>query len=145
MYYQVLEIDERVTIAGFSEGGGENLKVDVESDSELRESVTGDIVRVIKEPDYTKVTADLQEIYRQGEIKTIALSLLHAYAYPQHEAKVAEIAKIGFEVSVSHELQPMLGFVNRTSSTVADAYLSPVINEYVRNFGAGFEGVRRIW
>ena len=93
MYYQVLEIDERVTIAGFSEGGGENLKVDVESDSELRESVTGDIVRVIKEPDYTKVTADLQEIYRQGEIKTIALSLLHAYAYPQHEAKVAEIAK----------------------------------------------------
>lgn len=34
----------------------------------------------------------------------------------------------------------MLGFVNRTSSTVADAYLSPVINEYVRNFGAGFEG-----
>lgn len=141
LYYQVLEIDERVTIAGFSEGGGENLKVDVESDSELRESVTGDIVRVIKEPDYTKVTADLQEIYRQGEIKTIALSLLHAYAYPQHEAKVAEIAKkIGFEVSVSHELQPMLGFVNRTSSTVADAYLSPVINEYVRNFGAGFEG-----
>ena len=93
LYYQVLEIDERVTIAGFSEGGGENLKVNVESDSELRESVTGDIVRVIKEPDYTKVTADLQEIYRQGEIKTIALSLLHAYAYPQHEAKVAEIAK----------------------------------------------------
>ena len=45
------------------------MKVNVESDSELRESVTGDIVRVIKEPDYTKVTADLQEIYRQGEIK----------------------------------------------------------------------------
>ncbi|EGW33442.1 uncharacterized protein SPAPADRAFT_50321 [Spathaspora passalidarum NRRL Y-27907] len=141
LYDQVLEIDERVTIAGFSEGGGDKLKIDINSDPELRESVTGDAVRVVKEPDYDRVEQDLRNIYRQGRIKTIALSLLHSYAYPQHEAKIAEIAnKIGFNVSVSHILQPMLGFVNRTSSTVADAYLSPIINEYIQNFGDGFEG-----
>ncbi|KAI5951557.1 hypothetical protein KGF54_004631 [Candida jiufengensis] len=141
LYDKVLEIDERVTIAGFSEGGGDKLKIDTELDPELKESITGDIVRIIKEPDYGKVKEQLQEVFDQGEIKTIALSLLHAYAYPKHEAEIAKIAKeIGFDVSVSHELQSMIGFVNRTSSTVADAYLSPVINEYIQNFGAGFEG-----
>ena len=141
LYDQVLEVDERVTIAGFSEGGGDKLKIDVNSDPELKESLTGDIVRVIKEPNYEKVGEDLLKIYHEGKIKTIALSLLHSYCYPIHEAKIASIARsIGFDVSVSHQLQPMLGFVNRTSSTVADAYLSPVINEYVSNFGEGFEG-----
>ncbi|KAL6452409.1 OXP1 5-oxoprolinase [Candida maltosa Xu316] len=141
LYDQVLEIDERVTIAGFSEGGGDKLKIDIESDPELRESLTGDVIRVIKEPDYEKVSEDLTKIYHHGKIKTIALSLLHSYAYPNHEAKIASIARaIGFDVSVSHQLQPMLGFVNRTSSTVADAYLSPVINDYVSKFGDGFEG-----
>ncbi|KAI5964814.1 uncharacterized protein KGF55_001884 [Candida pseudojiufengensis] len=141
LYHKVLEIDERVTIAGFSEGGGDKLKIETKEDPELKESVTGDIVRIIKKPNYDLIKEQLQNIYDEGEIKTIALSLLHAYAYPEHEAKVAKIAKdIGFTVSVSHELQPMIGFVNRTSSTVADAYLSPVIDEYIQNFGAGFEG-----
>ena len=143
LYHKVMEIDERVTIAGFSEGGGDKLPIDEIGDKNevITEGVTGDKVRVLKTPDYDLVEKELREIYENGEIKTIALSLLHSYAYPVHEAKIAEIAKtIGFNISVSHELQPMLGFVNRTSSTVADAYLSPVINEYVQNFGAGFEG-----
>ncbi|RLV96077.1 hypothetical protein JA1_000578 [Spathaspora sp. JA1] len=141
LYSQVLEIDERVTIAGFSEGGGDKFKLDVNSDVELTESITGDVIRVIKTPDYEQVESDLREVYNQGKIKTIALSLLHSYAYPEHEAKIADIAKtIGFNVSVSHVLQPMLGFVNRTSSTVADAYLSPIINQYLENFGQGFQG-----
>ncbi|CAK9440323.1 uncharacterized protein LODBEIA_P44230 [Lodderomyces beijingensis] len=144
LYEKVLEIDERVTIAGFSEGGGDKLK-DNESETDpsckLEKGVTGDKIRVLKEPDYLEVERQLTEVFNQGEIKTVALSLLHSYAYPAHEAQVAAIAKkIGFDVSVSHELQPMLGFVNRTSSTVADAYLSPVINDYVQNFGSGFEG-----
>lgn len=140
LYKQVLEIDERVTIEGFSEGGGDKLLID-KLQPNLTEGVTGDTIRIIKEPNYAQVEKDFREIYNQGEIKAIALSLLHAYAYPKHEAEIAKIAKkIGFEVSVSHELQPMIGFVNRTSSTVADAYLSPVINEYIQNFGSGFEG-----
>ena len=140
LYDQVLEIDERVTVHGFSEGGGDKLELDETSD-ELVQGVTGDTIRILKKPDYEKVTQDLQAIFDQGKIKTIALSLLHSYAYPEHEAQVAKIAKdIGYTVSVSHELQPMIGMVNRTSSTVADAYLSPIINDYIHNFGNGFEG-----
>ena len=141
LYEEVLEIDERVTVESFSEGGGHSLEYDVNSDPELVESITGDVLRVLKKPDYSLVTQDLQRIYDAGKIKTIALCLLHSYAYPEHESNVAEIAqKIGFQVSISHILQPMIGMVNRTSSTVADAYLSPVINDYIQNFGAGFEG-----
>lgn len=139
LYLEVLEIDERVTIESFTEGGGDKLRV-VADQPGLSVGVTGDVVRVLKAPDYAVVEAHLHQLYDKG-VKTLALCLLHSYAYPLHEQKVAEIAKkLGFEVSVSHELQPMIGMVNRSSSTVADAYLSPVIREYIESFGAGFEG-----
>lgn len=138
---KVIEIDERVTIAGFTEGGGDKIKIDVHSDPELLEGPTGDVIRVIKKPDYPSIEKQLQELYNEGEFQSIALCLLNSYAYPDHEAKIAEICtKIGFSVSISHELQPMIGIVNRASSTVADAYLSPVIKDYLDGFGKGFEG-----
>lgn len=141
LYLKVIEVDERVTIESFSEGGGDKLDWSVEADEALTTGVTGDVVRVIKKPDYNKIKLQLQELYDEGSIKALALTLLHSYVYPEHELEISKIAKnIGFQVSVSHELQPMIGMVNRTSSTVADAYLTPVISEYIQNFGAGFEG-----
>lgn len=142
LYQDVVEIDERVTIESFSEGGGSKLPAPViGSDPQLVQGDTGEAIRVLKRPDYGLVTEQLTELYSKGTIKTLALCLLHSYAFPEHEAAIAEIAKkIGFQVSASHELQPMIGMVNRTSSTVADAYLSPVISEYIQGFGSGFEG-----
>lgn len=141
LYSDVLEIDERVTIESFSEGGGEKLPTEISTDPELTEGITGDVVRILKKPDYELITRQLTELFEAGEIKTIALCLLHSYTYPEHESKIAKICKIiGFQVSVSHELQPMIGMLNRASSTVADAYLSPVINDYIQGFGSGFKG-----
>jgi 5-oxoprolinase (ATP-hydrolysing) len=141
LYEEVLEIDERVTMESFTEGGGANLKIDAKSDPALVQGATGDLIRILKKPDYDEVRHQLKNIWSQGKIKTIALCLLHSYAYPDHETKIAEICKeIGFQVSVSHQLQPMIGMVNRTSSTVADAYLTPVISQYLQSFGEGFEG-----
>lgn len=138
LYLQVIEVDERVTIESFSEGGDSQLAAD--DDAALERGVTGDVVRVIRRPNYDEVARQLQALY-DGGLRALALSLLHLYVYPQHEARIAEIArKIGFAVSVSHQLQPMVGMVNRTSSTVADAYLTPIINDYIEKFGAGFEG-----
>lgn len=138
LYSKVIEVDERVTIEGFSEGGGNNLTYD---DPELVQGITGDKIRILKKPDYNKIRKQLVEIYESGEVETIALCLLHSYAYPVHEIEIAKICKeIGFHISVSHVLQPMIGFVNRTSSTVADAYLSPIIKKYLEGFGKGFEG-----
>ncbi len=64
---------------------------------------------------------------------TVAIVFMHAYKYPEHEAMVARIAReMGFEqVSVSHEVSPLIKYVGRGDTTVIDAYLSPVLRRYV--------------
>ncbi|CUM56880.1 uncharacterized protein AC631_01499 [Debaryomyces fabryi] len=141
LYKTVLEIDERVTIEGISESKNNDCQIDKNHDQTLVKGITGDLVRIIKKPNYDYIQQELEALFNRGEIKCIALSLLHSYVFPEHESEIAKICrKIGFEVSVSHELQPMIGMVNRTSSTVADAYLTPIIKEYLTSFGSGFEG-----
>ncbi len=58
---------------------------------------------------------------------------MHAYRYPAHEKRVAEIARgMGFpQVSVSHEVSPLIKLVGRGDTTVVDAYLSPILRRYV--------------
>ena len=58
---------------------------------------------------------------------------MHAYRYPEHERRVAALAReIGFpQVSVSHEISPLIKLVGRGDTTVVDAYLSPILRQYV--------------
>ena len=65
--------------------------------------------------------------------RAVAIVFMHAYKFPEHEAVVARIARaIGFEqVSVSHEVSPLIKLVGRGDTTVVDAYLSPVLGRYV--------------
>ncbi|MGO7209116.1 hydantoinase/oxoprolinase family protein, partial [Rhizobium ruizarguesonis] len=65
--------------------------------------------------------------------KSIAIVLMHAYRYPSHEQAIAAIARqMGFpQVSVSHEVSPLVKFVGRGDTTVVDAYLSPILRRYV--------------
>ncbi len=77
-------------------------------------------------------TALLQAAYDSG-IRACAIAFLHGYRYPHHERQVAEIARaIGFtQVSVSHEVSPLMKIVSRGDTTVVDAYLSPILRRYV--------------
>ena len=70
---------------------------------------------------------------RKAGIGAIAIVLMHAYRYPAHENAVAELArKIGFpQISVSHEVSPLIKLVGRGDTTVVDAYLSPILRRYV--------------
>ncbi len=65
--------------------------------------------------------------------RAVAIVLMHGYRYTQHEKHVAEIAReIGFtQISVSHEVSPMMKIVSRGDTTVVDAYLSPILRKYV--------------
>ena len=58
-----------------------------------------------------------------------AITLIHAWKYPQHEKRLAEIAcEIGFnQISLSHAVSPLLRIVPRGDTTVVDAYLSPIL------------------
>jgi 5-oxoprolinase (ATP-hydrolysing) len=70
---------------------------------------------------------------RAGGLDAVAIALMHAWAYPDHERRVAALAaEAGFsQISTSHETGPLLRLVPRGQTTVADAYLSPVLRRYV--------------
>ncbi|RWH73744.1 hydantoinase B/oxoprolinase family protein [Mesorhizobium sp.] len=76
-------------------------------------------------------------------IEAVAIVFMHAWKYPDHEKAVAKVCrKIGFgQISVSHEVSPLIKLVGRGDTTVVDAYLSPILSRYVRRvageLGAG--------
>jgi 5-oxoprolinase (ATP-hydrolysing) len=75
---------------------------------------------------------------RAAGIEAVAVAFLHGFRHPAHEIRAAEIARAaGFgEVIASHAAAPLLGFVARGDTTVADAYLSPILLRYTRSFRA---------
>ena len=85
----------------------------------------------------------LRDAFDRG-LRAIAIVLMHAYRYPDHERRLAAIAReIGFpQVSVSHEVSPLIRFVARGDTTVVDAYLSPVLRRYVEQVADDMPGVR---
>lgn len=74
----------------------------------------------------------LQAAYADG-IRACAIVLLHGYRYPAHEQQLANlVADIGFtQISVSHQVSPLMKLVSRGDTTVVDAYLSPILRRYV--------------
>lgn len=82
--------------------------------------------------DLAQAEAALLALKAEG-YNAVAIFFMHAYKFPAHEAAVAKIARdIGIEqVSVSHEVSPLIKLVGRGDTTVVDAYLSPVLRRYV--------------
>ncbi|HEY7668999.1 MAG TPA: hydantoinase/oxoprolinase family protein, partial [Hyphomicrobium sp.] len=82
--------------------------------------------------DLARLKADLATARADG-IDAVAIVFMHAYAYPEHERQAAALARdLGFtQVSASHEVAPLIKIVPRGDTTVADAYLSPILGRYV--------------
>ncbi len=83
--------------------------------------------------DEAEARAALKAAWNDG-IRSVAIVFMHAYAYPDHEKRVAAIAReMGFpQISVSHEVSPLMKLVGRGDTTVVDAYLSPILRRYVQ-------------
>jgi 5-oxoprolinase (ATP-hydrolysing) len=81
---------------------------------------------------------------REAGINACAIVLLHAWKYPAHEQRLAELAReAGFtQVSASHVVSPLLRLVPRGDTTVVDAYLSPILRRYVDQVAAELAGTR---
>ncbi|CAM2757247.1 hydantoinase B/oxoprolinase family protein [Janthinobacterium lividum] len=114
LYGDVIEIDERV-------------------------GAHGDVVMPLDE---AAAQAALDQAYARG-VRAIAIVLMHGYRYHAHEARVAQLAReAGFtQVSVSHEVSPMMKLVARGDTTVVDAYLSPILRRYVDQLAMELPGV----
>ena len=107
LYSEIEEIDERVDIHG----------------------------NIIKKLDKSGTEVKLKKAFDNG-YRSIAIVLLHGYRYQKHENQINLIAKkIGFEqISVSHQVIPLMKIVPRGDTTVIDAYLSPILRRYVNQF-----------
>ena len=99
----------------------------VEVDERVRADGT-----VERELDFAPVRTELERAMADG-IKAVAIVFMHAYRYPEHEKRVAALAReMKFpQVSVSHEVSPLIKLVGRGDTTVVDAYLSPILRRYV--------------
>ncbi len=104
LYAEVVEIDERVGADG----------------------------TVLRPLDLAGARADLAAAFAKGP-RALAIVLVHGYRHHAHEAALARLAReIGFtQVSVSHEVSPLMKLVGRGDTTVVDAYLSPILRRYV--------------
>ena len=89
----------------------------------------------------------LAEKLKAADIRCVAVCLLHAYANSEHEKRVgALLAKHApeIDVSLSHEVSPEIREFERTSTTVLNALLMPVVRRYLERLrsrlkAAGFE------
>jgi 5-oxoprolinase (ATP-hydrolysing) len=96
---------------------------------------------VERAPDLCAVRRDLEAAKADG-IPAVAIVFMHAYRFPEHERAVAALARrIGFpQVSVSHEVSPLIKLVGRGDTTVVDAYLSPILRRYVAQVAGEMKG-----
>jgi 5-oxoprolinase (ATP-hydrolysing) len=113
----------------------------VEVDERL--SAHGDVVQPL---DTVSVRQQLAALYKEG-YRAVAIVLMHGYRFTAHEEKLAEIAaELGYtQVSVSHEVSPMMKLVSRGDTTVVDAYLSPILRRYVDQVAGEMDGVRLLF
>src|SRR5690606_14602283 len=103
---------------------------------EVEERVRADGA-IEKAPEPDAVRRELEAARRDG-IDAVAIVFMHSWKYPRHEQIVAELCReAGFgQISVSHEVSPLVKLVGRGDTTVVDAYLSPILSRYVRRVAA---------
>jgi N-methylhydantoinase A len=79
------------------------------------------------------------DMLRREDVQSVAICLLHSYANPAHERAVADAVRAalpGVAISVSHEILPEIKEYPRTSTTVINAYVQPVVRAYVTSLAA---------
>jgi N-methylhydantoinase A len=89
----------------------------------------------------------LLDYVQQNEVESLAVCFLFSFLNQDHERLVAEAArKRGIPTSASYEVLPEHREYERTSTTVANAYVAPVMERYLSNLekGAGKHGVKRL-
>ena len=96
---------------------------------------------VVSRLDEDRLKADLADARAQG-LTSAAIAFLHSDLNPDHEILAGRLAEAaGFDfVALSHEVSPLPRFLPRAETTVADAYLTPILRAYVRKVATAVEG-----
>ncbi|TFY73636.1 hypothetical protein EWM64_g10376, partial [Hericium alpestre] len=162
LYSTIVEVDERVTLVGYTSdpqseehkvlfnedgtvkrgyrGKGWDGQGDAEGPGEIVQGISGEAVRILTKPDENQIKQDLQRLYDDG-YRSLAVVFAHSYTFPAHELLLGELARsVGFmQISLSSQLLPMIKMVPRGVSSTADAYLTPILRDYLDGFFQGFD------
>jgi len=134
LYKKVVPIKERIVLDQFTPQSWKET-------NEIHEGITGEKVQILEKLDLDAVRKQLEALRDEG-ITALAICLMHSYVYANHEVMIGELAKSMncFEqISMSHEVNPMVKLVSRGHTTCAAAYLTPKITTYIQSFRAGFD------
>jgi 5-oxoprolinase (ATP-hydrolysing) len=117
LYERVIDVDERVRADGTVE----------------------------REPNLDLLRPELERAKQNG-IGAVAIVLMHAYRYSEHEKRLAALARaVGFpQVSASHEVSALIKLVGRGDTTVVDSYLSPILRRYVHQVADDLHGRKNL-
>lgn len=92
----------------------------------------GEVLTALDEAEVRELAAKIAA----SDIEAVAICFLHSYANPAHEQAVADIlreALPGRFLSVSCDVLPEIREYERTSTTVVNAYIGPVVSDYLRS------------
>ena len=131
LYETVVEVDERLRV----------LQPDAPPpDGPVVEGISGDRLVVLEALDIEALRPRLRAVYDSG-IRSLAVVLLHASAWPNHEQAIGRLAEaMGFtQISLSSRVMPRVKLVPRGDTTMVDAYLNPHIRTYLKSFREGFD------
>ncbi|KAH7290098.1 hypothetical protein KP509_30G031800 [Ceratopteris richardii] len=145
LYEEVIEADERVLLSNkrsmTTASGSDSV-----SKSHFVTGISGETVEIVRPLDEEQLRPSLQDLLDRG-INSLAVVFMHSYTFPYHEQAVERLATgMGFkQVSISSSLVPMVRAVPRGLTAVVDAYLTPVIKDYLSGFLSGFdEGLENV-
>jgi len=110
-----------------------------------RMNANGDVLQPLDEE---AVRAAVRQLVEKWEVQAIAVCYLHAYKNPAHEERTAEIIRVEWpelSVSISSAIVREYREYERTSTTVANAYIQPIFRRYIGSLEAtlaeqGFSG-----
>jgi 5-oxoprolinase (ATP-hydrolysing) len=96
--------------------------------------------------DEDAIAGPLKAAYDDG-FRSVAVVCVHGYRYPEHEARIGDLARAaGFtQVSESHRTSPLMKLVSRGDTTVVDAYLSPILRRYVAEVARELQDVKLLF
>jgi 5-oxoprolinase (ATP-hydrolysing) len=108
LYTEVAEIEERLNADG----------------SVLKALIINDLNKIIRR-------------FKKQQITSVAVALMHSYCNPEHEILIKNVLEQHFQyVSISSELSQQIKFVPRAETTVVNAYLAPILDNYINNIVA---------
>lgn len=100
-----------------------------------RVSAKGEILMAIDDDELANLEVKLQE----NNVEAVAVSLLFSFLRPEHEKTIKKKLE-NWPLSISSEVLPEFREYERTSTTVLDAYVKPVISTYLSQLERDFEG-----